>query len=114
MTEVSSPAPVSSHAPGPSSRRLGVRVRVRGDVDLSSAPRLALRLRHALSLPVERVRVDLTGVDFMDSQGLNVLNAVRVEAAERNVALVLESPPPSVQRLLEVTGMTQLFEVHVA
>jgi anti-anti-sigma factor len=92
--------------------RLGVALWVRGDVDLASAPELARRIREALCLPVSRVTVDLSAVDFMDSQGLHVLNDARHAAADRRIALVLASPSRPVRRLLEVTCMTERFDVR--
>jgi len=93
--------------------RLGVALAVQGDLDLATAPRLVRRIRQALCLPVARVTVELSGVEFIDSQGLHVLNDARVAARERGVAFVLASPSRCVLRLLEVTSMTDLFEVRV-
>jgi anti-sigma B factor antagonist len=93
--------------------RLGVMIAVEGDIDLATAPRLARHLRQALCLPIDRVTVDLSDVDFMDSQGLHVLNDARLAAGARGVELVLLSPSCSVRRLLEVTASTELFEVCI-
>jgi anti-sigma B factor antagonist len=93
--------------------RLGVALAVQGELDLASAPRLARRIKDALCMPVARVTVELSGVEFIDSQGLHVLNDARLAARERGVALVLASPSRCVLRLLEVTSMIDLFEVRV-
>ncbi|GAB2486931.1 STAS domain-containing protein [Jatrophihabitans fulvus] len=56
------------------------------------------------------VRVDLSTVTFLDSQGIAQLLAARNYATE--VRLV--SPPPPVRRLLELSGITHLFAYDAA
>jgi anti-anti-sigma factor len=92
--------------------RLGAALAVQGDLDLASAPRLARRIHEALCLPVGRVTVDLSGVEFMDSQGLHVLEEARIAAAERHIDLVLASPSRCVRQLLDLACMTRLFDVR--
>ena len=92
--------------------RLGVGLAVHGEVDLASAPRLARRIREALCLPVSRVTIDLSDVEFMDSQGLHVLEDAQLAATERRVDLVLASPSRCVRRLLDLTETTGRFEIR--
>lgn len=83
-------------------------VTVRGDVDLASAPRLRGLISRAIgqsSGDPPRVVVDLLGVDFMDTAGLEVLlekwNALRQFAG--SMRLVAHEGP--VTRLLGLTGL---------
>lgn len=79
-------------------------VRVRGELDVATAPsleKLLLRPREA----GEVVHLDLSDLGFMDSTGLRVLLRAQ-QAAERGgweVLLVAVSPP--VQRLFELSGV---------
>jgi anti-anti-sigma factor len=92
--------------------RLGVALAVHGDIDLASAPHLVRRIREALCLPVGRITLDLSDVEFIDSQGLHVLEGSRCAAEERHVDLVLASPSRCVRRLLDLTGMTGRFDIR--
>jgi anti-anti-sigma factor len=94
--------------------RHGIAVAVHGEVDLATAPQLARQLREALCLPTARLTLDLSDVQFMDSQGLHVLEDARLAAIERNVDFVVVAPSGCVRRLLDVTGTTDLFEIRAS
>jgi anti-anti-sigma factor len=51
-------------------------------------------------------------VTFIDSSGLRSLLGASRRAAERSGKVVLRSPSPSVQRLLEITGTTAQFSIE--
>jgi anti-anti-sigma factor len=81
---------------------------VRGEVDLATAAQLREAvLRH---LPAARsLRLDLSGVTFMDSSGLHVLIASQRRAAQLGNQLVIYRVSPAVERLLQVSGTSALF-----
>jgi anti-sigma B factor antagonist len=86
---------------------------VHGELDFDGAPSLRLALIEAIDEnPGRRVVVDLEGVDFIDSAGLGVLvgGLKRVRAADGE--LVLVATGRSVVRVLELTGLTRVFEIH--
>jgi anti-sigma B factor antagonist len=79
---------------------------------LYTAPRLHSELAAAVAgegLP--RVVVDMTGVEFCDSTGMNVLLAALRRARERGGELVLAAPRPAVRKILQVTGLESVFTV---
>src|SRR5258708_7120114 len=67
----------------------------------------------AMSGPGGRVRlvVDLSGVDFCDSTGVNVLLAAHRQARETGGDLELAAPRPAVRKILQVTGLEAVFTV---
>jgi anti-sigma B factor antagonist len=88
-------------------------IAVHGDLDLDTAPRLRLALIEAMDeRPGRRVVVDLEGVDFIDSAGLGMLVAGLRRARSRDGDLVLVATARSVVRMLAITGLTRLFEIH--
>jgi anti-sigma B factor antagonist len=91
---------------------LGIRLSVHGYLDLDTSPRLGRRIRKALTLPIDRLAIDLHDVEFVDSSALDVLNDARIATKGREVALVLVSPPSCVRRLLDLTAMTDLFDIR--
>ena len=84
-----------------------------GEIDLYTAPRLQSELSAALAdgAPAQIV-VDMSGVEFCDSTGMNVLLAAHRLATERGGDLTLAAPRPSVRKILEVTGLESVFTIH--
>jgi anti-sigma B factor antagonist len=87
-------------------------VRVAGEVDLASAPELSSRL-DALPANGNPVVVDLSEVSFIDSIGLGVLVSTwtRCRESETPTPLCLVVATRDVERLLEVAGLRELFDV---
>ena len=81
---------------------------VGGEIDASTAPTLEQAFD---DLPTGdgRVVLDLSDVSFIDSSGLRVLIALAGRADEQGRPLVLDRPSPAVARLLEITGLVELF-----
>jgi anti-sigma B factor antagonist len=87
-------------------------VSVSGEIDLYTAPRLQGELTAVLDggRPV-RVVVDMSGVEFCDSTGMNVLLAAMKRARDHGGGLDLASPRPAVRKILQVTGLDSVFTV---
>jgi len=85
---------------------------VHGEIDLYTVPKLQRELTSLLgaSDPV-RLVVDLSGVDFCDSTGVNVLLAAHRQAREKGGDLELAAPRPAVRKILQVTGLESVFTV---
>jgi anti-sigma B factor antagonist len=98
---------VSSHCEGDR-----VTVALSGEIDLYTAPKLQSELAAALRAdhPVQLV-VDMAGVDFCDSTGMNVLLAAQRLAREHGGNVELSGPRPAVRKILQVTGLESVFTV---
>jgi anti-sigma B factor antagonist len=84
-----------------------------GEIDIASAPRLRDQLLAALGLePALPVTLDMAGVTFLDSTGLAALVEVHRLAGEGGRRLCLLSPRRSVRRILHLTQLDALLEVH--
>src|SRR5215472_14330564 len=84
-----------------------------GEIDLYTAPRLQSELAAVIanSAPGTRVVVDMSGVEFCDSTGMNVLLSCLREARERGGELELAAPRPAVKKILQVTGLDSVFTI---
>ncbi len=91
-----------------------VSLRVTGEIDLSTAPLLREAALCALRHHSTTVDIDLSGVPFMDSTGLEVLLATRRRADLDGGRLRLIAPTSAVMRVIEVTGLDRLFEIDAA
>lgn len=76
-----------------------------GEIDMLSGPSFAAALRKMLTLQHEAV-VDLSGVTFMDSTGLNVLCAVAAHDTVR-----LRGVPQHVRRIIAITSLEDQFVI---
>ena len=97
-----------------SSRSLGDHavVTASGEIDLYTAP----RLHNALAAVIDnadhaRVVVDMSGVEFCDSTGMNVLLSCLRQIRERGGELEIAAPRPAVRKILQVTGLDSVFTI---
>jgi anti-sigma B factor antagonist len=51
----------------------------------------------------------MSGVDFCDSTGMNVLLSCLRHARERGGELEIAAPQPAVRKILQVTGLDSVF-----
>ncbi len=88
-------------------------VSLAGEIDLYTAPRLRAELAAALAGegPV-RVVVDMSGVEFCDSTGMNVLLAAHRQARDLGGEFWLAAPPLPVRKILQVTGLDSVFTIR--
>jgi anti-sigma B factor antagonist len=85
---------------------------VGGDVDLNTAPELLEALNGLVDAGRRALVVDLADVEFCDSSGLSVLVRVRNRLAELGGDLALARATPIVERVLEVTGLAEVFGTY--
>ena len=84
-----------------------------GEIDLASADalrRAGIRAVDALG-PSDRLDIDLSGVTFIDSSGLGALVSIRNAADSAGREMSLLGASASVVRLLELTGLREVFTV---
>lgn len=90
----------------------GVRtVAVGGEIDLDTSAELQRALVDACGSGEPEVHVDLSGVAFLDSSGLNALLAGSKEAQQREVRYRVVRPQPQVRKVIDMVGLTELLGV---
>lgn len=86
-------------------------VRVHGEVDLSTSPELGEMLRREIS-GGRSVVLDLSGVTFIDSSGLNTLiRALRLCEANGGSLELAPVLPAQVRRVFEITGLDGVLRI---
>ena len=88
-------------------------VALQGEVDIYSAPQFKEVMIQSIDEGAKHIVVDLAGVTFIDSSGLNVLianAAALTRARDRDVA-VLVVPHGAVRRVFELTALDEVFEL---
>jgi anti-sigma B factor antagonist len=81
------------------------------EIDISNASLLREALVTATHSAVQAVVVDMSGTEYCDSTGLNVLVRAQKKAEPDGVELRLVVRASAVQRMLTVTGVAGLFRV---
>lgn len=89
----------------------GVAVRLRGELDMATAPRLGAVLDEALDAMPHQVRLDLSELTFLDSTGIRVLVTACHRAKDQNCRFTLQSPRDAVLRTLKLTGVDRLMVI---
>ncbi|GAA3310380.1 STAS domain-containing protein [Streptomyces cinereospinus] len=84
----------------------GIRVlTVRGEIDHDTAPQFQRALILGGDATAPRTVLDMRGVTFMDSSGINTLVAAHQEAAGTQGWVRLAALAAPVQRVLEIVGL---------
>jgi anti-anti-sigma factor len=82
------------------------------ELDMATAPELSAATREILRRPPRVLAIDLAGVSFMASAGLDALLCTRENALAAGCHLVLVAVPRPVRRVIELIGPHDLFAVH--
>jgi anti-sigma B factor antagonist len=86
-------------------------VELRGELDIANSDDLRERLRAIRRSHGERLILDLSGLEFMDSHGLSVIINCYKAAVAAGGDLSLAAPRPVVRRTLEITGLHRRITV---
>jgi anti-sigma B factor antagonist len=79
-----------------------------GELDLAAAAAWDASVSETLGQMPTGITVDLGATTFVDSSGLRLILLLTQEANARGVSCTVVNISPSVARLLEITGMTDL------
>lgn len=85
-------------------------VMVSGEIDFFTAPKLDQRLGEIADQGHKRVQVDLSEVEYMDSEGIKVLIRLRNALGEDGEVTIKGAKGP-VLRVLQISGLPRLFRV---
>ncbi|MEU1534150.1 STAS domain-containing protein [Streptomyces fagopyri] len=82
-----------------------------GELDYDTCDQLLQRTDAFLTAHPELrdLRLDCTELRFCDSMGISTLLMIHRKTTEQNIRLHLDSPPPFLERILNTTGIRQLF-----
>lgn len=81
---------------------------VTGEIDAHTAPLIADAIAGA---EPDRIVVDLSGVEFVDSSGLRVLIEAHQQRTGHGRSMVIVNPSVVVRRLFEIAGVDSYLDV---
>lgn len=82
-----------------------------GELDLATRPILRAAVGQALDSARPAIIIDLDGVTFMDSSGLEELIEGYRTVTHRGVTFTLATPTPQINKVLRATGLRDQFPV---
>jgi len=86
-------------------------VAVEGEVDVATAPSVRDELYRLIEAGANRVVMDLSGMDFIDSTGLGVFVGALKRAREGGGGIELRGLKPSARKVFEITGLDSAFTI---
>ncbi len=87
--------------------------KISGDVDHYSAPNIREEIdRLLMETKPERLLLDLSGTDFMDSSGLGLILGRKRKTEELGAKLVLVNPTEGCLKILRLAGMENQIEIR--
>ena len=88
-----------------------VHVRLSGELDISSAPKVEDELARVEPNRPELIVLDLRNLAFMDSTGLRLLSAADTRARQQDRRLAIVKGPEPVQRVFRITRLEERLEI---
>ncbi len=86
-------------------------VRLLGELDMATAGRLREELGRLATNGARLVTVDMSDLAFIDSTGLSVLISAVKRLRQQGGDMALRSPTPGTRKVLEITGLTEVFAI---
>jgi anti-sigma B factor antagonist len=86
-------------------------VRLEGEIDVVSAPAAQDRIGELMALGYRNIRIDLQRVEFLDSQGINLLVSARKSALAGDGRMEICNPPERVMELLRIMKLEDIFTI---
>ena len=90
------------------------RIVLTGDLDMSTVARVRPIVESVCEPSPEKVVLDLSAIEFVDSHGFRLLAATHRALTADGCVLVVLPPPAPVRRAFEITGLDHLFGQAIA
>jgi len=87
-------------------------VKLVGELDTSTAAALYEQFAQLSRDGVSHVGLDLSELTFLDSTGISAIVAEHKRAGDLGGELIIFSPPNSIRRLFELTGLTEVLTIR--
>jgi anti-anti-sigma factor len=83
------------------------RLRMSGELDLATSPRLEHAAETALEATPERLVLDVSGLRFIDSSGLRAIIVLHERAEREGWQLDVVRPPGQLVRVFQISGIDE-------
>lgn len=83
-----------------------------GEVDVYTAPKLKEELLPMVEKTNQKVEIDLSQVDYMDSTGLGVIIGALKLSKSKDGQLTLLNATARLERLFDITGLAEVMDIE--
>jgi anti-sigma B factor antagonist len=88
-------------------------VSLEGEIDVSNAPDIAIEVRAVVDNRATALVVDLSGTQYLDSAGINLLFALGDDLRTRQLTLrLVVAPGSSIARMLTITSLDRTYSTY--
>lgn len=87
-------------------------IKVGGEIDLFTAPKLKQKLDRVIDGGGARVLIDLSDTSFVDSTALGVLIGAARRLRSRQGTMVIVNTDQSIAKTFEITGLDSIFTIR--
>jgi len=84
-------------------------IHLAGELDIATVPLLHDAVTTLLEAATAPITLDLSDLTFIDSQGLDLIERIRLEQQRRGTALLLAGVGERIQYVFTVAGLGELF-----
>jgi anti-sigma B factor antagonist len=89
-------------------------VALTGELDVANAHEMRAELAHHINAGRRVIRVDVLGVEFMDSTALGELITASERCHAEHGSLILTNVPRRIQRLVTIAGLSEVLLIDMA
>ena len=90
-------------------------VKIRGEVDHHSAGKIREMIdRDVFFYRAQRVFLDLSGIDFMDSSGLGLILGRYTKIKDMGSTLIIKDPTGEIMKILKLSGVDKFIKIQSA
>ncbi|HXF83428.1 MAG TPA: STAS domain-containing protein [bacterium] len=85
---------------------------VRGELDISTSPRLRSAIQEVLASGRSHLVVNLLHTTYLDSTALSVLTSALKQARDAGGTVALVYNQPQIEKIFTITGLHEIFAVY--
>lgn len=86
-------------------------VKIVGEVDIYTAEQFRAPIQTLIETKDKEIHLDLSDMKYIDSTGIGILIELRKAAMGKNLDMILINPQKNVIKLLQLTGVDQIFKI---
>ncbi|MDR1364249.1 MAG: STAS domain-containing protein [Oscillospiraceae bacterium] len=90
-----------------------VDIKISGRIDTQTSPKFQNRVNEIFDLEINKVVIDLQGVEYISSAGLRVFLYIkkRLEIKNPEIYLEVKNVIPSVKEIFDITGFSDFLNI---
>lgn len=89
-----------------------VRIAIKGEIDIYSAPDFKESLYHSINDVQQDIILECRDLSYIDSMGLGILVGALKRVREKGHNIIIRNPRSTVRKLFRITGLDKAFIIE--